>query len=386
MIARISSISDETSMLAESIEKTVERVSPQQRVQELDNQKAFDTQLHKALADIGVLGIGIAEEQGGSGGGAEAQAVTLEILGRRATSTGIYMVVHFLVSGLLREYATARQQDTYLKPLMRGELLGSFCLTEAGGGTDILSSMKTAARRDGDGWVLSGTKMWISGATFCDFMIVLARTNENRTRGITMFLVPRSRAGIETTRLSTFAINGYPTCEVVFNDVRVDAIDVLGTVDMGFMQVITALNSERLNAAAAINGIGRGALESAVGYARERHAFGKPIGQFQAVQHRLAAVGIALESAWLLTLEAARRHAAGGAAEVVSSMAKYASSKAAVSAADIGMEVFASAGFDLNSPMQRYYRDCRLHVFAPLNNDMILNFVGERWLDLPRSY
>ncbi|MGE0725634.1 MAG: acyl-CoA dehydrogenase family protein [Alphaproteobacteria bacterium] len=379
-------LSEEQEMLARSVEGTVERVSPPDRVQRLDAEKLFDRELHAALAGLGLLGLGVAEEQGGSGGGAEEQILVLEALARTATSTAIHMVVHFLVSGLLRDYGTGAQQERYLKPLMRGEALGSFCLTEAGGGTDILSAMKTTARRTADGWVLSGAKMWISGATFSDFMVVLARTGESRTRGITMFLMPSDSRGIASSRLRTFAINGYATCEVAFDDVHLPGDAVLGEVDMGFVQVLTALNSERLNAAAAVNGIGRGALEAAVAYAKERQAFGKPIGQFQALQHRLAAAGIALESAWLLTMEAARRQASGQPAEVISSMAKYASSKAAVTATDVGMEALGSAGFDLDLSMQRYYRDCRLHVFAPLNNDMILNFVGERWLGLPRSY
>lgn len=386
MIEQMPRLSEENAMFAQSLDRTIERVSPSQKVQKLDAEKAFDYDLHKALAEIGVLGTGVPEDMGGTAGGAEAQAIALESLGRLATSTAIYMVVHFLVSGLLRDYANSAQRERYLQPLMRGEIFGSFCLTEAGGGTDILAAMKTKARREGDVWVINGSKMWISGATFCNFFVVLARTGENRARGITMFLVPKETAGITVSRLSTFAINGYPTCEVNFDEVRVPVDAVLGQVDSGFMQVITALNSERLNAAAAVNGIGRGALATAVAYARERKAFGRSIGQFQAVQHRLAAVGIALESAWSLTLEAARKHAAGVSAEVISSMAKYASSKAAVAATDIGMETLASAAFETNSPMQRYYRDCRLHVFAPLNNDMILNFVSERWLELPRSY
>ncbi len=386
MFDRMSSLSEVNAMFAESIDRTIERVSPLQKVQKLDAEKAFDHDLHKALAEIGVLGTGVPDAMGGSDGDAEAQAIALESLGRLATSTAIYMVVHFLVCGLLRDYATSAQRERYLKPLVQGKIFGSFCLTEAGGGTDILTAMKTRARRDGDDWVISGSKMWISGATFCDFLIVLARTGENRARGITMFLVPKDSAGVTATRLATFAINSYPTCEVNLEDVRVPSDAVLGQVDMGFMQVLTALNSERLNAAAAVNGIGRGALETAVNYARERQAFGRVIGQFQALQHRLAEVGIALESSWALTLEAARQHASNTPAEVISSMAKYASSKAAVAATDVGMEALASAAFDLSSPMQRYYRDCRLHVFAPLNNDMILNFVSERWLELPRSY
>ena len=386
MNTMLGSLSPEQSALVDSLEGTLRRVSPPDRVQRLDAEKAFDSDLHAALGDLGVLGLGIPEALDGAGGDARDQILMLELLARRATSTGIYMVVHYLITGLLRDYANTAQREEYLRPLARGRKFGAFCLTEAGGGTDILSTMGTRARRIPGGWSLSGEKMWISGATFCDFMIVLARTSEDRTRGITMFMVPGKGAGISARRLDTMAINGYPTCEVVLNDVRLPEDAVLGEVDMGFMQVLTALNSERLNAAAAVNGIGRGALEAAVAYAGERRAFGRPIGQFQALQHRLSAVSIAIEAAWALVREAARSHVAGEPVEVISSMAKYASSKAAIQATDIGMEAMGTAGFDLRHPMQRYYRDCRLHVFAPLNNDMILNFVGERWLHLPRCY
>ena len=145
-------------------------------------------------------------------------------------------------------------------------------------------------------------------------------------------------------------------------------------------------NGERISAAAVTNGVARGALEAAFARARSREAFGKPIGQFQAVQHRLAACAVQVELAWSVVLEAARRDAAGESTDVLSGMAKLASSKAALATTDAGMELMAAAGFLEQEVMQRYFRDARLHVFAPVNNDMVLNLLGERWLGLRRSY
>lgn len=386
MLPQIAKLSEELEMFRAALEGTIDRVSPVARVQKLDNAKEFDAELHRALAELGVMGLGVPEEHSGSGGHALEQVVALEVLGRKATSMAVFMVVHYMITRLLRENGTAEQKVRYLGPLAAGTIKASFCLTEAGGGTDILAAMKTRAVREGDGWVLSGNKMWISGASTSDIMIVLARTGEHRSRGITMFLVPTPTEGVTTHEVSTFAINGYDTNELALDNVRLPADAVLGEVDQGFSQVVATLNGERMNAAAVAVGIGRGALEVTRQYALERQAFGKALGQFQAVQHQIATAGIAIESAWSLALEAARSDAEGRPTDVVSSMAKWASAKAAVQCTDTGMEIFAGAGFDTNLPIQRYYRDARLYSFAPLNQNMALNMIGERWLGFPRSF
>lgn len=386
MLPQIAKLSDEQEMFRSALERTIDRVSPVERVQQLDNAKAFDKELHRALAELGVLGLGVPEDLGGSGGGAIEQVVTLEVLGRKATSMAVFMVVHFMITRLLRENGSEAQIRDYLGPLVAGEMKASFCLTEAGGGTDILTAMKTRAIRDGDGWLLNGNKMWISGASTSDVMVVLARTGEHRSRGITMFTVPSRAAGVSATEVSTMAINGYDTNALALDNVRLPADAVLGGIDQGFKQVLATLNGERMNAAAVAVGIGRGAIEVTKAYALEREAFGRPIGQFQAVQHQLAIGGIAIESAWLLALEAARCDMQGDPTDVVSSMAKWASAKAAMQCTDIGMEIFAGAGLDTSLPIQRYYRDARLYSFAPLNQNMALNLIGERWLGFPRSF
>ncbi|MFJ4048878.1 acyl-CoA dehydrogenase family protein [Pseudomonas hunanensis] len=380
-------LSEEEQLFCDAVEGTIKRVAPVEHVQKLDNAKKFDFDLHRALAELGAWGVGIGEECGGSGGTPKLQVLTLEALGRRATSMAVFGVVQFMATRLLSQYGTPQQQDQYLARLCAGEIKASFCLTEEGGGTDILQAMRTKAKRVDDGWRLTGSKYWISGAIHADLLIVLARTGEHRSRGVTLFLVDKSAPGVSATEINTFAINSYDTCSVAFDDVKLSDDAVLADVDQGFIQVLSTLNSERLNAAAVAVGIGRGAQQLAVDYAKDRKAFGRPIGQFQALQHRLVYAGVALEQAWLTTQLAAIAQEQGDQnIEVSSAIAKLAASKAANEAVRVGMESMSGAGFDLEYPMQRYYRDIRLYSFAPLTDDMLANLLGERWLELPRSF
>jgi acyl-CoA dehydrogenase len=372
--------------LRRTIEAALDEVSPRERMLQLDRDKRFDREARDRLAAMGVWGLGTPQPLGGSGGDTVDQVVALEVLGRKHASMAVYGVVSCLVTRMFRDFGSAQQQEMWLRPLLRGEKQGAFCLTEEGGGTDILANTKTVARREGDRWVIQGDKAWVSGAASCDVLLVTARTAEHRTRGLTVFAVPAKSAGVKSTMLGTMAINGMPCYSVHLDKVEVDPSSVVGQVDQGLQQLMTALNGERINAAAVTNGVARGAIEAAVDRARGRTAFGKPIGQFQAVQHRLTACAVQTELAWSAVLEAARQDAAGAATDVLSGLAKWASSKASLAATDVGMEVMAAAGFLENEVMQQYFRDARLHVFAPVNNDMVLNLLAERWLDLPRSY
>ena len=379
-------LTDDERSYCDSLERVLSDVAPVERVQRLDNAKTFDVDLHAALGGLGAWGIGVGEEHGGSGGGAVMEVLTLESLGRHATSMAVFGVIQYMATRLLAQFGSPSQRDRWLAPLCRGEIRASFCLTEAAGGTDVLAAMGTRAVRRGSHWVLTGSKYWISGATRSDLLIVLARTAPHRSRGVTMFLVPKGTPGLTAVELDTFAINGYDTCSITFDQVELGDEPVLGTLDEGFVQVVDTLNSERLNTAAVAAGIGRGALRLATAYAGERQAFGRPIGQFQALQHKIVHAGVELEAAWSLALGAARLAELGRDVAVESAMAKLACAKAGQNAAACGMDVLGAAAFDVALPMQRYYRDIRLYSFAPLTNDMVANFLGERWLGLPRSY
>lgn len=379
-------LTDDERSYCDSLERVLSDVAPVERVQRLDNAKTFDVDLHAALGGLGAWGIGVGEEHGGSGGGAVLEVLTLESLGRHATSMAVFGVIQYMATRLLAQFGSPSQRDRWLAPLCRGEIRASFCLTEAAGGTDVLAAMGTRAVRRGSHWVLTGSKYWISGATRSDLLIVLARTAPHRSRGVTMFLVPKGTPGLTAVELDTFAINGYDTCSITFDQVELGDEPVLGTLDEGFVQVVDTLNSERLNTAAVAAGIGRGALRLATAYAGERQAFGRPIGQFQALQHKIVHAGVELEAAWSLALGAARLADLGRDVAVESAMAKLACAKAGQNAAACGMDVLGAAAFDVALPMQRYYRDIRLYSFAPLTNDVVASFLGERWLGLPRSY
>lgn len=377
---------EEQVMFEDTLIKAISATSPPETVARLDAAKQFDTELHAMMARLGVWGLGVDEEFGGSGGTNIEQLIALRALGQLSTSTAVFCVVQFMITRLLKDNANAAQRSTWLKPLAAGECKASFCLTEAGGGTDILRAMKTRAKPVEGGWLLNGSKMWISGATTSQFYVVLARTSEGKTDGVSMLIVPSSAKGIKATEVDTFAINGYDTCQVYFDDVFVPAENLLGVEGQGFRQVLATLNSERINASAVALGIAQGATRYAAEYAKDRPAFGKTLSQLQAVQHKLANVATSLELAWSFLVDTALRDDAGERVDVASSMVKLASSNAAKQAADVGMEIMGGAGFDTAGPMQRYYRDHRLYSFAPLNDEMCRNLIAERYFGFERAF
>ncbi|MGI4815598.1 MAG: acyl-CoA dehydrogenase family protein [Janthinobacterium lividum] len=382
----MAALTEEQSLFEESLLRAIRQVSPMEKVQRLDREKTFDQALHATLADIGALGVGVPEEWGGSGGSNIEQILTLRALGNWSTSTAVFCVVQFLITRLLKDNANDAQKREFLAPLAQGRAKASFCLTEAGGGTDILRAMKTRAEKVGDRYRINGAKMWISGATTSDFYVVLARTAPGKTDGVSMFLVPASTPGITAREVETFAVNGYDTCQVFFDDVEVPAEQLIGVEGQGFRQVLATLNSERINAAAVALGIAQGALHYAADYARGRQAFGRNISEFQAVQHKLANIAALYEMAWSFLLDVAERDEAGLSVDVASSMAKLNCAAIAQSAASAGMDVMGGAGFDAGAPMQRWFRDQRLYAFAPLNDEMCRNLIAERYFGFSRAF
>jgi acyl-CoA dehydrogenase len=386
--ADITADTEDRHLLREVVARMIADVSPPERIREIDEAETFDRNLHGNLAKLGVLALGGPVALGGDGD-VRDQLVVIEELAAGPTSMAVFMIVHYMGVQLLSSFGTADQQASWLAPLLSGELKFSFALTEPDGGTDIARTMRTSAARVGDGWRLSGQKTWISGARLADFFIVLARTAEptaSAVDGITMFLVPSGCEGIEIRELPTVAVHGLDTCEVHFRDVRLGSEAVVGAVHQGFRQVLATLNRERLNTAAGCLGAGRGAFDAVLEWASDRRAFGRTLGSMQAVQHRLVDGAMALESARGLMIRAAAVEAAGGRADLLSSLAKLAASEAAAKVTQDGMVIFGAAGFSRELPMQRWFRDVRLWLFAPLTNDMIRNYLGERYLGFGRSY
>ncbi|QXW01312.1 acyl-CoA dehydrogenase family protein [Rhodococcus globerulus] len=375
--------------LREMVRDIVNRHAPPERVRECDIANMFDLALYRALGEAGLIGL---DAQVGSTHGADPrnQIVVLEELAAGPTSMAVCLVVQYMGVGLLSEYGTDNQRRDVLAPLLDGRERVAFALTEPDGGTDVARVMRTRARRvEGGRWILDGAKTWISGPKNATNLIVLARTSVSETStidGITMFVVPTDATGITIRELDTFAIHSLDTCEIIFDGVELDESSVLGQADRGFRQVLGTLNGERLNAAAAALGIARGALEAAVDYGRQRQVFGRPVGSFQAGQHRLVDGAIQIEAARALMLQAADATASGARADILSAMAKVAASDAAVAVTDAGMRLMGGSGFSKEYPMERLFRDARLYTFAPLTNEMLRNHIGEKYLGLPRSF
>jgi alkylation response protein AidB-like acyl-CoA dehydrogenase len=394
-------ITDEVGLAADPVDDTEERAalraelrrliaatSPTERALTLDRQERFDDELHERLRELDVFAIGAHPEQGGAGD-IRDQIVVIQELAAGPTSMAVFIIVHYMATHILTAHGSPEQRRQWLSRLATGEAKASFALSEPGGGTDIARAMRTTARRVDDGWVISGQKTWISGATRADVLMLLARTapaDDSSVDGITMFLLPRDTPGVQVREIPTVAVHGLDTCEVFLDDVKLPESAVIGEVDAGFRQVIQTLNRERINAAAGAVGAATGALRTAAEYARQRAAFGATLGAFQAIQHRLVDGALAVESARGLLVRAAEVEAAGGRADLLSSTAKIVASEAAVKVTQDGMEILGGAGFSLEYPMQQWFRDVRLWVFAPLANDMVRNYLAERLFGLPRSF
>jgi acyl-CoA dehydrogenase len=378
----------ERAQLRATVRRLVADVSPPARTASLDEAEEFDEELHGALAGIGALAIGAPEDAGGAGD-VRDQLVVVEELAAGPTSMAAFLIAQYAVVQVLAAFGRGDEHRAILADLLAGRVRLSFALSEPAGGTDVARAMRTRATARPDGsWRIAGQKMWTSGATLSDHIVVLARTSDwdrSPVQGVTMFLVPRTAPGVTVRAIDTFGIHGMSTCEVFLDDVDVPADALLGVVDQGMRQVFATINREGLNAAAACIGVGRGALALAVEHVSAREVFGKPIGAFQVPQHKLVDGAVALESARGLMARAAEVEVAGGRADVLASMAKLVASEAAERIALTGMQLMGGMGYTRAVAMQRYFRDGRLWSFSPLTNEVVRNRLAEQALGLPRS-
>ena len=381
--------SAERAELRATLRAMLAREAPPERIFALDETETFDDSLYGKLNEMGVLGIDAPESLGG-GGDLRDQLVVVEELAAGPTSMAAFMIVQYMIVQVLGAFASTDQQRELLVELIAGRTKISFSLSEPDGGTDVARAMKTRATREADGkWRLRGHKMWTSGALTADWIIVLARTGEatrSAIDGVSMLLVPATAPGVAINDIKTLGIHGLSTCEVFFDDVLLDADAVIGAENAGFRQAFHTLNREGIIAAAASLGVGRGALEFLTEYTRERLVFGKPVGSFQVPQHWMVDAAVHLEAARSLMVRAAEVELGGGRADMLSLMAKLMASEAAQDITLKGMQLMGGFGYSRELPMQRWFRDVRLWSFAPLNNEMVRNRIGERLLGLPRSY
>ena len=381
--------SAERAELRAALRALIAREAPPSRIRQLDEAEEFDDHLYAKLNELGVLGLAAPEELGGSGD-VRDQLVVIEELAAGPTSMAAFMIVQYMIIQVLGAFASTDEQRTILGELVAARTKVSFSLSEPDGGTDVARIMKTRAERVAAGrWRLNGYKMWTSGATRAQWLIVLARTGEAARPaidGVSMLLVPTDAKGVEIRPINTLGIHGLSTCEVFFDDVALEGDALIGIENAGFRQAFRTLNREGIIACAASLGVGRGALEFITDYTREREVFGKPIGSFQVPQHWMVDAAVHLEAARSMMVRAAEIELSGGRADMLALMAKLMASEAAQDITLKGMQLMGGFGYSRELPMQRWFRDVRLWSFAPLNNEMVRNRIGERLLDLPRSY
>jgi butyryl-CoA dehydrogenase len=336
-----------------------ERVAP--RAADIDITGTFPRDLVTEAAALGLTGMTLPPEVGGGGHAYATYAAALELISAASATVAVILSVNnSLVAEPLSEFGTDVQKDLWLRRLATGEALGAFALSEPDAGSDA-GNQQTAARLDDQGYVLSGRKVWVANAEVADVAIVFAAAQPGaRGRGISAFLVPLDSPGI--TRVpspDSLGVRGLGCMDLQLDNVRVATDALLGESGRGFRIAMRALEGGRVAIAAQALGVGQAALDEAVSYARTRHAFGQPIGNFQAIQFQLADLATDLEAARMLTWKAADARDRAPRATVEAAMAKLQASEAAHRAADRAMQILASEGYRRGSRIERLFRDVR---------------------------
>lgn len=326
-----------------------------------DRDEAVDTAIIPRLGEIGFFGLTIPEEYGGLGGDYITYCIGMEELGRADSAVrGIVSVSMGLVGKVILSHGSAEQKHQWLPGIATGKILGCFGLTEPNNGSDP-ANLRTRAARDGDSYLLNGSKIFITNGTWADLALVFARTGGPGARGISAFLVPTDTPGFERSEIhGKLGLRGQATAELSFTDVRVPATAMLGAEGEGFAIAMHSLDKGRVSVAAGCVGIIQGCLEAAVDYARQRRQFGRPLASFQLIQDLIADIAVDADAARLLVWRAADLIERGEPFGTEAAKAKYFASEAAVRAANAAIQVFGGYGYIDEYPVQKYMRDARV--------------------------
>jgi len=359
--------------------------------QELEAKEAYPSEFVKALTEAGYLSILIPEEYGGSGLPLRAASVVLEEIHAAGCNAGACHAQMYIMGTLLRHGSEAQKRE-YLPKIASGELrLQAFGVTEPTTGSDT-TKLKTRAVRDGDYYVVDGQKVWTSRAFYSDLMLLLARTTpadqvRRKTEGLSVFIVDMREArgnGLEIRPLK--AMVNHNTTEVFFDRLRVPARNLIGEEGQGFRYILDGMNAERILVASESLGDGRWFVKKAVDYSRERNVFGRPIGQNQGIQFPIARAYADLQAAELVLRRACALFDAGRKCGEDANMAKLLTSEAAWRAAEACLQTHGGFGFAREYDVERKWRETRLYQIAPISSNLILAYIGEHVLGMPRSY
>jgi acyl-CoA dehydrogenase len=357
----------------------------------LDRQMAYPKEFVDALTEAGYLSVLIPEEYGGSGLKLSAAAAILEEIQRAGCNGGGCHAQMYTMGTVLR-HGNDAQKAKWLPQIASGELrLQAFGVTEPTSGTDT-SSLKTVAKRDGDHYVVNGQKIWTSRAEHSDVMILLARTTpkeqaKKRTEGLSVFIVDMREVkgnGLEIRPIRTMM--NHATTEVFFTDMRVPAENLIGEEGKGFRYILSGMNAERILIASECIGDAKWFIAKATAYAKERVVFGRPIGQNQGIQFPIAKAYASMRAAELMVKEATRKYEAGLDCGAEANMAKMLAADASWDAANACVQTHGGFGFAEEYDVERKFRETRLYQVAPISTNLILSFVAEHVLGMPRSY
>jgi len=382
--------SSELTEIRHSVRQLCERYGEDYWLQ-LDSTRGYPTEFVKELTTSGFLTVLIPEEYGGAGLGVLEASVVMEEVCRSGAHAGACHAQMYVMGSVLRHGSEA-QKKYYLPKIAAGELrLQSFGVTEPTTGTDT-TSLKTIAKKTDDGYVINGQKVWISRIEHSDLMILLARTTpksdvKKKTDGLSAFLIDVKKAvGNGLTIQPIESMINHHSCELFFDDLHIPADNLLGAEGQGFKVILDGMNAERILIAAECVGDGRYFIDKATAYANNRVVFDRPIGQNQGVQFPIARCYAEIEAASLMVEKAARMFDAGEPAGAEANMAKMLASEASWRAGDVCMQTHGGFAFAREYHIERKFRETRLYQIAPISTNLILSFIGEHVLKMPRSF
>jgi len=357
----------------------------------LDREMAYPTEFVTALTESGFLSALIPEEYGGAGLTLSAAAVIMEEIQRQGCN-GAACHAQMYVMGTVLRHGSEDQKQRYLPKIASGELrLQAFGVTEPTSGTDT-TALRTTARREGDHYIVNGQKIWTSRAAQSDLMLLLARTTPRdqvakRTDGLSVFILDMREAlkdGLTIRPIRTMM--NHATTEVFFDNVKVPAANLVGEEGKGFRYILSGMNAERILIASECVGDAKWFIDKASTYAKERHVFGRPIGQNQGIQFPIAKAYVNMRAAELMVREAIRLYEAGANPGAEANMAKMLAADASFEAANACVQTHGGFGFAEEYDVERKFRETRLYQVAPISTNLILSFIAEHVLGMPRSY
>jgi butyryl-CoA dehydrogenase len=332
------------------------------RAGEIDETQEFPHDLVKGMGELGFMGMNVPDEYDGAATDMLSYALAVEEISKACAATGIIMASHnSLVCFPILTFGSDEQKKKYLPPLARGEVIGSFCLTEPNAGTDA-GNQETTAVKKGDGYVLNGTKVFTTNGLVSGTLVVFASTDkEQGMKGISAFIVERGWDGVEPGKKEkTLGIRGSSTCEIALTDVQVPADNLLGKEGMGFKIAMSTLDGGRVSVAAQAVGIAQAALDASIDYSLQREQFGRPIAKFQAIQWMLADMATEIDASRLLVYKAACAKDAGGPFSMEAAQAKLIASDVAVRCGSKAIQVHGGYGYTMDYPVERNYRDAKI--------------------------